>query len=105
MSQKSNDDQRQTWDRIRANRAKLRDECNVDFDELLLRLCEKGVFSQHEERQIREAAVHTTRFHVFFDVLFYKNPERHFNDFLQALKDIRRDDVVAFLQGVMSCIG
>ena len=105
MSQTTNDGQRQKWDRIRANRVRLRDECNVNLDELLRRLSDKGVFSHHEEEQIKEKIDAANRFDVFFRLLFYKNPERHLDDFLQALRDMGRDDVVDFLQGVMSYIG
>ncbi|CAG0884450.1 unnamed protein product [Darwinula stevensoni] len=86
-----------TWDVINANRAKLRNEVNLN--DLLLNLSSRGVFSTHEETRIREKDDITRRFDEFFFTLFHKNPQRHLDDFFQALNEIGRDDVAGFLQG------
>ncbi|CAG0894640.1 unnamed protein product [Darwinula stevensoni] len=92
-------DEPQTWIRIRANRLKLRDEFNVDGDELLRSLSDKAVFTLHEEKRIRAITDPTMRFDELFHILFNKNPQKYFDVVLEALDHIGRQDAVIFLQG------
>ncbi|CAG0895540.1 unnamed protein product [Darwinula stevensoni] len=43
----------QTWDTIRKNRMKLRDEYNIDHLELLRYLSDKGVFNEIQVKQVK----------------------------------------------------
>ena len=80
-------------------REKLRDEFNVDGDELVRRLGSKNVFTHPEEKRIRDITDSKKRFDEFFDELFKKNPEEHIESFLKTLTEMKREDVVKVLQG------
>ena len=89
----------QTWKSIRAMRVRLRDEFNVDGDELLRGLSDKSVFTHLEERRIRDITDPKKRFDELFDELFKKNPQKHIESFLKTLTEMGRGDVVRVLQG------
>ncbi|CAG0895503.1 unnamed protein product, partial [Darwinula stevensoni] len=86
----------ETWDLIRANRRKLRDDYNLDFQELLLSLSEKKVFTATEEKQIRSKE-NGKLFDELFDILVHKNPKKFIPVFLHTLAEIGRQDVKDFL--------
>ncbi|CAG0895641.1 unnamed protein product [Darwinula stevensoni] len=88
-----------TWDRIRENRMRLRDEFNLDFQELLRSLSDKGVFTLIEGQQIRGKPTPKQQFDELFDILICKNPQLYYPVFLKALTDIDRKDVRDFLEG------
>ncbi|CAG0889789.1 unnamed protein product [Darwinula stevensoni] len=89
-----------TWDRIRKNRLKLRDDFNLDFLELLRCLSDKGVFVNIEVQQIRSKLSLKQQFDELFDHLTSKNPQQYVPVVLQALADIGREDIRDFLQGI-----
>ncbi|CAG0882797.1 unnamed protein product [Darwinula stevensoni] len=86
----------ETWDLIRANRRKLRDYYNLDFEELLLSLSEKKVFTAPEEKQIRSKE-NQKLFDELFEILVHKNPKKFIPVFLDTLAEIGRKDVRDFL--------
>ncbi|CAG0894304.1 unnamed protein product [Darwinula stevensoni] len=86
-----------TWDKIRANRRKLRDEYNVDVEELLRCLSDRNVFTAHEEKQIRSKENPKLLYDELFEILLHKNPKKYAPVFLDALTVIGRQDVRDFL--------
>ncbi|CAG0900525.1 unnamed protein product [Darwinula stevensoni] len=90
-----------TWDRIRANRRRLRDHFNLDFRELLRSLSDRSVFLPIEEQQIRGITTPILQFDEFFDLLLRKNPQQYVPIFLEALVEIGREDIRDALQGIL----
>ncbi|CAG0904881.1 unnamed protein product, partial [Darwinula stevensoni] len=86
-----------TWDKIRANRRKLRDEYNVDGEELLRCLSDRNVFTAPEEKQIRSKENPKLLYDELFEILLHKNPQKYAPVFLDALTVIGRQDVRDFL--------
>ncbi|CAG0890493.1 unnamed protein product [Darwinula stevensoni] len=86
-----------TWDNIRTNRRTLRDEYNVDGDELLRSLSDKKVFTADEEKHIRSRGSSRERYDELFQQLFHKNPKIYVLVFLEALTAIGRQDARDFL--------
>ncbi|CAG0902223.1 unnamed protein product [Darwinula stevensoni] len=84
-------EEQETWDLIRANRRKLRDDYNLDFEELLLSLSEKKVFTAPEEKQIRSKE-NRKLFDELFEILVHKNPKKFIPVFLHTLTEIGRQD-------------
>ncbi|CAG0895406.1 unnamed protein product [Darwinula stevensoni] len=86
------------WETIREHRRKLRDEFNLDVDELLRSLSEKKVFTHNEERIIRRVDDLSERFDKLFDILLVKHVEM-IRLFYEALSAMGRNDIKEFLQG------
>ncbi|CAG0901620.1 unnamed protein product [Darwinula stevensoni] len=90
-----------SWDRIIKNRLKLRDEFNIDPNELRRSLSDKKVITIIEEQQIRGKQNPKEQYDELFTILLSKNPQECVPKFYEALTDIRRQDVRDFLQGML----
>ena len=86
------------WEKIRANRRRLTYEFKLDPVELLQQLGVNGVLTFREEKRMRTIEDSTRLNEEIFVTLFAKNPSRFYDLFLGALRDMRREDIVAFLQ-------
>ncbi|CAG0886567.1 unnamed protein product [Darwinula stevensoni] len=87
-----------TWDKIRQHRRRIRDDFNLDVDELLRFSSDKEVFTNNEEKIIRGVGDLSERFDKLFDILFTKNVDR-IPLFLETLSAMGRNDIRMFLQG------
>ncbi|CAG0887761.1 unnamed protein product [Darwinula stevensoni] len=88
-----------TWDTIRQHRRRIRDDFNLDVDELLRFLSDKKVFTHNEEKIIRRVDDLSERFDKLFDILLVKNLDM-IPLFLEALSAMGRNDLRMFLQGM-----
>ncbi|CAG0899528.1 unnamed protein product [Darwinula stevensoni] len=92
-------DELQTWDRIKANRVKLRDDFAVNFDELVRSLVGRGAITSQDETRFQKIHDTQRRFDEICVNLFRQNPQIYVPVFPKALSDIGRQDVVEFLKG------
>ncbi|CAG0894593.1 unnamed protein product [Darwinula stevensoni] len=91
-----------TWDKIRQHRRRIRDDFNLDVDELLRFSSDKEVFTNNEEKIIRGVGDLSERFDKLFDILLTKNVDR-IPLFLETLSAMGRNDIRMFLQGIVEC--
>ncbi|CAG0886566.1 unnamed protein product [Darwinula stevensoni] len=88
----------ENWDTIRQHRRRIRDDFNLDVDELLGFLSDKRVFTHNEEKIIRRVDDLSERFDKLFDILLVKNLDM-IPLFYETLSAMGRNDIREFLQG------